>query len=157
MTHDAPRVGFRRWRVNGDGTLRPDSWYSLDAWRYSGEMVAECRHNAYGQINTRGFVLAPHEVPAWSCTCGLHAYHDAGSIPHAQERGLVAGAVRGWGRIIVHTRAFRAERMAIIGLVDTPVARPVAERYNVPVLPLPELRQYAAWFGALYDQEAQAA
>lgn len=153
---DAPLVGFRRWRVNDDGTLRPDAYYSAAAWGDSEEAVAVCRHNLHGQVDLRGVELA-HDAPAWGCTCGLHAWYALPSVPTSYEPGIVIGAVKAWGRVIEHERGFRAERMRVLAFLAGRTAWRAVAHYMVPVLDEDTLVAYAAWCGETIDDGRLAA
>jgi hypothetical protein len=150
-----PLVGFRAWRATAEHELRPLAHYSLAAWNDGPRAAAVCRLSAHAAVDARGGEVA-HEAPHWSCTCGIHAYYAPGwtRVPYA---GLVYGAILAWGRIVEHERGFRAERAEIIALAEGPNARPVADRYELPVLPSAELLQYAGWWGEVKTMSVEQA
>jgi hypothetical protein len=112
---------------------------------------------------------------AINCSCGLHAHNDPSSLPAWTPGPTVTGAIVAWGRIIQHQTGFRAEHArpvafaepahghgctttaaaALYGgnigwaccVMDPSLPVRMGDRYGVPVLPMDELVQYAAWHG----------
>lgn len=112
-----------------------------------------------------GLVRPPrhsHRAPDPNCSCGLYALYDAGGgrrrVNVSADRCL--GAVRCWGRLVLHPEGFRAEFASILGLYmptslsgwdDPEPIRSIAEVYAVPIFrELGGLRAFAMEFGANY-------
>ena len=142
-----PLVGFRAWRATDDGRLHPLIDCSPAAWSDGPWAAAECGLGVDRAVDARGMTAA-HDAPAWSCSCGLHAYYEPWWDAPA-EPGLAYGAILGSGLIVEHERGFRAERAQIIALAAGPGARRIADAYGVPVLSGAELVRYAGWWGEI--------
>jgi hypothetical protein len=93
----------------------------------------------------------PHKVvPFESCTCGFHAYNEAGIAKVGVFHGLlfefqapIFGEVALWGKVIRHARGYRAEfaypiRLWVLGPVGEASIEEVASAYGVPVRPIDE-------------------
>ena len=97
-------VGDRFWRIKvlQGGELSIASLvFSSETW-YPGEIYeASCRSN-----QTHGDVS-----PSWGCECGIYAkkVHQAFSHAETFPNGflLVAGKVRGWGKVVEHEEGYR--------------------------------------------------
>lgn len=70
----------------------------MGAWVF-GENEAVCRHRN-------------HASPQKDCECGLYAWHRIGKI----RGNMVAGAILGWGKTIVHRDGFRCASAQIVAL-----------------------------------------
>lgn len=73
--------------------------------------------NAAAKIYARQQRLPPHDAPHLECHCGAYGYH--GDDEHL-EMWPIVGVVRARGRMIVHPRGFRAERVEVIALAFDP-------------------------------------
>lgn len=127
-------IGFRRWRIDEKGDLRPVGWFGDGddpAWSL-GDERAVCRAEAFGQRNPFLIGLtgctcplcrpdlhaapataeAKHQAPHSGCQCGLYALHalPAGWDSFDPDTPIVPGAVAVWGKLEVHADGFRAER-----------------------------------------------
>jgi hypothetical protein len=104
--------------------------------------------------------------PTFGCTCGVYATSDCrpygfrdSAFHRPRETFLVAGTAALWGRVIKHTRGWRAEHaypkelwlVPNRGLVGQQAARKlaadVASKYGVPC----ELGDARAFFGSAYS------
>jgi hypothetical protein len=74
-----------------------------------------------------------------------------GSLPADERSGIVLGVVAAKGRIIEHgSEGFRAEYarpLALCAEVNPEKAQLVAQAYEIPLIPLADLREYALRFG----------
>ena len=141
-----PVVGYRAWRLRGDGELRPFSLAGADPWR-PGVNRARCEFASF--VGKRR-AQRRHRAPAPTCMCGIYALHD-----HRDERldfdDQAVGAIAAWGEMEVHRTGFRAEYACVIALADDPRMparertrlRRAAERYGVAVVPFDELEAEA--------------
>lgn len=71
--------------------------------------------------------------PTIECSCGFYAYHD-GSHWTGPSKSVhqVFGVIEAWGRLVIGTKGFRAEKALIVALKlpeDPLMARLVEERY----------------------------
>lgn len=91
-------------------------------WGRSGPIHFGCAHG--------------HQQPEEKCACGLYAYPALGDL--CRRAGLVQGAVRAWGRIIVHgDKGFRAEWMQPILVLrggHKEASAEAAKRWGVPLV-----------------------
>lgn len=103
--------GWRWWDINRDGSLRS---VNNIIWPPNETFEAECLYDGinhpYGQT-----------LPAYDCTCGVWAFHDAEIAAGLPGVGFfrtakVFGVIEAWGGIIHHQRGFRAEYADIRGL-----------------------------------------
>jgi hypothetical protein len=146
-TYSEPAIGYRRWYVSA-----PDLWpggsapvgIRLGPWT-PGVNTAQCL--AGGR---------PHRAPEPSCTCGLHALH---RVPTHHVHAFVIGAIAAWGDVMLHRDGFRAEHALIVALAETPhqpadKMRVIADRYQVPVVPLELLALEAERHGSSLEVAA---
>ena len=68
---------------------------------------------AAGKTFARQRQLPPHDAPHLNCHCGLYGYH--ADDEHLSYHPIV-GIIRARGRLIVHERGFRAERVEVMAL-----------------------------------------
>ncbi len=142
-----PVIGFRKWLVRGDELLSPVAEVPWTA----PVMTAECR--AAWRRTPGGWRPAPpHAEPAPQpgCRCGIYALFEPQGVLQPDSLTAVRGAVAVWGRVEVHGTGMRAEHGRVVALALPPVsrsgralARRVAERYGVPVVPTRHLRRVA--------------
>ena len=92
------------------------------------EMYARALHNAYDC-----------GAPLARCSCGYYASYDpASNVAHAQIRDItsgdwVRGAISAYGRIVLGTGGFRAQRVRIDAVWGPgPVTRRAAKVHGVP-------------------------
>jgi hypothetical protein len=123
-----PVIGYRLWRLI-DHTLT--SPFASTPW-HRPQQRARCdrgRHEA-------------GEVPAKTCSCGIHAYYDpCPRTASAMTGSLLGGVVVAWGRIEAHAIGMRVEHARIVGL-ELPFSRgrkrrailAAAERLDVPAV-----------------------
>lgn len=111
-----PIIGWRFWRLRPDGTSSPAAGYRLQSpvvphgdWRPGTVFRSRCRRCDFS--------------PSFGCRCGVYAFHpgpffeDAVAAPRPSPGPInplggpcVVGQIRGWGRVVVHRKGWRAER-----------------------------------------------
>ncbi len=138
--------GVRAWNLSDDLELRGRGLGEEIGWAAGGQPTeATCLHS-------------PHAAPEPSCSCGLYALHPQANHSRWLRSILsagVAGVVEAWGRIELHEVGFRAQ-FARPKLLFEPAnhlisaealarLRDVAERYDVPVVPLPTSAHAGEW------------
>ena len=109
-------------------------------------------------------------VPDQSCGCGLHAWLEVQEALRYYElttmRGWVLASVIGWGRVLFDEDFWRSEQAQVVAFADpwdTHWNKPeivrertgawlarVADNYNVPIIPLEELRECTLVYGEEY-------
>jgi hypothetical protein len=109
-------------------------------------------------------------VPAQSCGCGLYAWLDVEEALHYYElttmMGWVLASVIGWGRVLFDEDFWRAEQAQVVAFADPRDTHSdkseivqertgawlerVADNYEVPILPLEQLREYTLSYGEEY-------
>src|SRR4051794_2555397 len=94
-----PILGWRIWRVDGDGLLRGLLWGSPWAPRERFEARCEDSFPYWSGLD------APHDAPCARCTCGIYAFkrrRDAELLGRERADGapLALGRVSLWGRVI---------------------------------------------------------
>ena len=140
--------GYRVWNVYGakrkDGAIKlhPVHQNAHTAWE-PGENVAKCS-GAFG-----------HTAPGENCTCGFYASYTMNGLMSGP--GYVVGVVEGYGRVILHERGFRAEKMVIKAVqmyypTWTLLRYPGVKRYfqkadMLADFPPPDPRQIPSMFG----------
>jgi hypothetical protein len=136
-----PVVGFRHWRLSGDGLrsmFRPVEWQGP-------EMRARCLQGKHD----------PRPAPHKACSCGIYAYYDLCPLTASvMTSDLIAGVVIVWGTLELHSDGMRASNARIVGL-SLPIARgakrqalaEMAERLGVPAVPHRKLRGVGAEHG----------
>jgi len=108
--------GFRSWRVDPMGfQLQATNWPVV--W-HPGELVAECQTDrlrllAMASLISYDVQIDPHVAPVKGCTCGIYATHEPGS---RDTTGIILGSIKAYGRIILGTEGFRAEKAQIEAL-----------------------------------------
>jgi hypothetical protein len=160
-----PVVGFKRFgipwpRGKGNNCLLVQKGH---CWTPKAPTAAECRRP--GSSGACG-----NPVPAQSCGCGLYAWLDVEEALHYYElstmMGWVLASVIGWGRVLFDEDFWRAEQAQLVAFADpkdTHSDKPeivqertgawlerVADNYEVPILPLEQLREYTLSYGEEY-------
>ena len=96
----SPIVGHRVWQWFDDGLRSLNG----EPWAPGKPLEASCR-----VLSPEGVRLA-HHAPQAKCMCGVYA---AKEMPHLQQKGYIrwgiCGEVSLWGRVVEHTRGWRAE------------------------------------------------
>lgn len=112
--------GRRSFGLAPDGRLT--GLYYRQPWG-PGENVASCHHDGGvvaelpgGGIAVQGAATRPigtaHGLAG--CTCGFYAYYRADPYARSQR---VSGVIEGYGRVVLGTKGFRAERARILALL----------------------------------------
>lgn len=57
-----------------------------------------------------------HELVSLSCECGFYAYFDGRNDYHSND-ARVTGLIEGYGKVVMGTRGFRAEKARLVALV----------------------------------------
>jgi hypothetical protein len=155
-----PVVGFRRFSVPWLH-LKPDHYLVQRGhlWTPKAPTVARCTRP--------GGTVCGHPVPAQECGCGLYACVDIGGALDYSEidtpKGWVLASVIGWGRVLFDEDFWRAQQAQVVAFADPRDVQPktwqkgtgawlerVAANYEVPILPLGELREHALIYGEEY-------
>ena len=161
----APVVGFRRFGIPWPSGN--ENSYELvqkgHRWAPSGSTEAECRRMGAASCEKK-------MVPDQSCGCGLHAWLEVQEALRYYElttmRGWVLASVIGWGRVLFDEDFWRSEQAQVVAFADpwdTHWDKPeivrertgawlarVADNYDVPIIPLEELREYTLMYGEEY-------
>jgi hypothetical protein len=160
----APVVGFRRFGVpwlhfEENHYYGPSLVQRGHRWTPKAPTVAECRR--------LGRTVCGHAAPAQGCGCGLYAWLSVGEALGYSEidtpKGWVLASVIGWGRVLFDEDFWRAEMAQVVAFADPRDVRPkmlqkgtgawlerVAANYEVPILPLGELREHTLMYGEEY-------
>jgi hypothetical protein len=107
-----PILAWRLWRLHRDagGDLRLAPTTPRADWEPGVAIRATC-----SGAHTRLYVvfnpeLAPtHRSPMPGCTCGIHAMKDGARLARSMTPAAVIGRVAMWGRVIEHSKGWRAE------------------------------------------------
>ena len=141
--------GFRWWRVQPGGHLR-SPWHGGHRWQTE-ENTARClvRRRVIGSWHE---ARDGHAAPERTCRCGFYALWELPDERHGDmlwdisaetsggRHGLLLGVVEAWGKILLASGGFRAERVrpvavAIGAVAPTPEADAVNVRFPVPSYP----------------------
>jgi hypothetical protein len=149
-----PIVGWRYWRLGGDGRLRSLTGRQ-HVWKPGQAIEATCRFVEADPRDRRlqlvpGYGARPHTSPGTDCTCGLYASRNLerlrGQILFGLRR-MVVGEVSLWGSVIPGQHGYRAQyaypkRLCVFERVadaDPAVVLALAD-YGVPVEVIPHRR-----------------
>ena len=109
-----PIEGWRAWRLhrNQDGALRIAPTTPRADWEPGVQIHATCSGS-----HTRLYMVfnpeleTQHRSPEPGCTCGVHAMKEPQRLRRARPGKMagVIGTISMWGRVIEHTRGWRAE------------------------------------------------
>jgi hypothetical protein len=106
-----PVLGWRAWRLaRTDDGLRIVPTTPRSAWEPRVAIHATCTG-----AHTREYMVynpelaASHRSPEPGCTCGIHAIKDPARLARSGRSAAVVGRVAMWGRVIEHTKGYRAE------------------------------------------------
>ncbi|GBC86801.1 hypothetical protein HRbin12_00800 [bacterium HR12] len=109
-----PIMGWRAWRLRRrpDGLLRIAPTTPRSDWEPGVAIHATC-----SGAHTREYLVynpelvAFHRSPEIGCTCGIHAMKDPRRLRRSRpgRRAGVVGTIAMWGRVVEHTRGWRAE------------------------------------------------
>ncbi len=107
---DEAILGFRAWRLTRSGRgprLAPTTPRAV--WEPGRAPAATCSGShtrLYAELDPDG---VPHRSPDKFCTCGYHAASDPAALVRPGGPAAVVGQVALWGRVIEHTKGWRAE------------------------------------------------
>jgi hypothetical protein len=115
-------TGYRRFRFSVD-TESLTAVAQCHVVITPGENTA--RHTIYNQSPWRPRIPGefsydePHEAPREGCTCGFYGYYTPDLIDKTfnDNSWTCCAAVEVWGKVILGTKGFRAEKMRILGIV----------------------------------------
>ena len=106
-----PPLGWRAWRLHRtDAGLRIAPTTPRSDWPPREAIHARC-----SGAHTRLYLvfnpeLEPaHRSPMPGCTCGIHAVKDPRRLARGANHAGVIGRVAMWGRVIEHSKGWRAE------------------------------------------------
>lgn len=158
----APVVGYRRFAI--PWPYRNYLVQKGHRWVPQEPTVAQCRRPG-GSVEPS----FDHVVPAQSCGCGLYAWLDIEEALRyymTTMAGWVLASVIGWGRVLFDEDFWRAEQAQVVAFADPRDThynklqivqqstgawlKRVAANYEVPILPLEELREYTLIYGEEY-------
>jgi len=123
--------GFRRWKVEADGILKPVSHYS-GGWM-PGDNHAECschpKAEQVPKIDDEPYSERNKRIEEWRKTatfedmaCGFYAYFDGRDANGYGSDGLVvSGVIEGFGEVLIGTKGFRAKKARILALSVAPL------------------------------------
>lgn len=160
-------IGYRVWRIDAFGRLRPQS-VDQRPWQ-PGENEAACDAEHQRKASSLYYGIDPyerpkgpaHRAPGVRCACGLYARFDVKDVPEfgydidKLATPLVVGAVAAWGDVRIHHDGFRAQKACVVALARTPnmpamvreLVEWVAEPYRVAVVDLADLEREAHLHG----------
>jgi hypothetical protein len=109
---DEPILGWRLWRLHRTDAdeLRLAPTTPRSDWEPAVAIHATC-----SGAHTRLYMVfnpeleATHRSPMPGCTCGIHAMKDARRVSRSLAPAAVIGRVAMWGRVLEHSRGWRAE------------------------------------------------
>lgn len=133
-----PLTGWRKFGVReGGGVLvsanYPQPWHSAEA--PAAVCIAERGGYDVLTMTVTDRAAHPEPAPALKCHCGYYAYKARNDAAQHQQ-GSVLARVELWGRVVIHARGYRAERLKIAELFiphDYPAREALAARYGVPL------------------------
>lgn len=148
--------GLRMWKVDHLGRLRARNIDGAPAWR-PGENLAVCMDFYSGAVATQKGVQK-HPAPADECRCGFYAYNARDYVKNDQVSYpyCVMGVIKAYGRVLLGTKGFRAEKAEIVALRrsrDQEHQKRVERVYpDIPILgTLKELEEFAPLENTLPD------
>jgi hypothetical protein len=106
-----PVLGWRAWRLQRiDDELRIVPTTPRSAWQPRVAIHATCSGAHTREYMVYNPELAKfHRSPEPGCTCGVHAIKDPARLARSGRTAAVVGRVAMWGRVIEHTKGYRAE------------------------------------------------
>lgn len=143
-------IGFRFWRVTGDGQLK--ALYHESYWPADNQMRSNCA------------MQEPHLFDT-ECSCGVYAYHDVRyanqclgkhRMMMAHREVLAIGIIAARGEIAVYHDGFRAPEATVLALAavrprDHQQIQLAADNYGVPVIGHHQLHVFARQYGPRFD------
>jgi hypothetical protein len=106
-----PILGWRAWRLSrAEEGLRIVPTTPRSAWEPRVAIHATCSGSHTREYMVYNPELAKfHRSPEPGCTCGVHAIKDPARLARSGRTAAVVGRVAMWGRVIEHTKGYRAE------------------------------------------------
>jgi len=107
-----PIEGWRAWRLHRTdaGALRIAPTTPRSDWEPGVPIHATCSGSHTREYMIYNPELAKfHRSPEPGCTCGIHAMKGPERLRHANRAAGVVGTIAMWGRVIEHTKGYRAE------------------------------------------------
>ncbi len=106
-----PILGWRAWRLQElEGGLRIVPTTPRSAWEPRVAIHATCSGSHTREYMIFNPDLAKfHRSPEPGCTCGIHALKDPSRLARSGRTAAVVGRVAMWGRVVEHTKGYRAE------------------------------------------------
>lgn len=108
---DEALLGYRAWRLGRteEGSPRLASTTPRPSWQPREAPAATCSGSHTRLYMVFDPTAEPHRCPDKGCTCGWHAVSDPATLVRPGGPADVVGQVSLWGRVIEHTRGYRAE------------------------------------------------
>lgn len=127
--------GLRMFGWDEYGRLRARNIDSAPPWR-PGVNIAQC----IGGL--RQFSRDKHDVPNDQCTCGFYAYTDPAVVrfDRITYPDHIIGAVKCYGRVLIGTKGFRAEKAEIV-MLRTPRNKSIADKITRAYPQIPQVRK----------------
>ena len=122
-------TGFRRWKVEADGILKPVSY--TGAW-LPGENNAKCdcrpTEAQLPKVEGEDWKERSARIEEWrdnatfaDMKCGYYAYFDGeDEYGYGSTNPHVSGVIEGYGEVLIGTKGFRAKKARIIALSVAP-------------------------------------
>jgi len=106
-----PILGWRAWRVHRtEAGVRLAPTTPRSDWP-----THEAIHATCSGAHTRLYMVfnpelqAQHRSPEPWCTCGIHAMKEPRRLAHGANRAGAIGRIAMWGRVVEHSKGWRAE------------------------------------------------
>lgn len=121
-------TGWRRWSVEMFGSVLLSN--NRTPWEPYKKLAAECK---------QGGVFGPKECRGIHCDCGIYAYKNKGHVQTGENKPSEVihlwGEVYLWGRVVEHSKGWRAQFGYPKSLVDTGgIAQQVARNYGIKLI-----------------------
>jgi hypothetical protein len=167
-----PIVGFRCWRMRIHSSLTGRITVSGDQEvpevRIDDVELVSLHMDAVwsdAQVRFQCSLGPAHQTPQASHSCGLYAYHRMGDALADKAPGrwptgeypIVIGVVSGYGDVLLHGPAWRAEEAHVLGIADVGGGaegrRFLTESWDIPLVAAKDLETFAAKRGRTIMKE----